>query len=329
MSAKPFAWVSPTTVDEALAAAAEGAVIKAGGLDLMDLLKEGLIAPERLVSLRGIRGLDGIEGAPGQGLRLGPLVTLARLAEEPMVRRRFRALADAAGHAATPQIRAAATLGGNLLQRPRCWYFRSEAFACRRKGGTHCFAIDGENQYHALFDNGLCAVVHPSATAVALVALGASLSLRAKRTSREVSLESIFVRPGTDVTREHNLGPGELITEIRLPELPPGAASAYGKLGEKASFDWPVAEVACVIERASGRCTRASVVLGAAAPTPHRSPEAEAALQGQPLGEAAARAAAKAAMRGATPLAQNAYKIPMFETLLRRTILAAMEEGGK
>jgi xanthine dehydrogenase YagS FAD-binding subunit len=155
------------------------------------------------------------------------------------------------------------------------------------------------------------------------------VQIRGARTSREAALESFFVRPGTDVTREHSLGPGELITEIRIPELPPGAASAYGKLGEKASFDWPLAEVACMIERAGGRCTKARVVLGAAAPTPHRSAEAEAALAGQPLGEPAARAAAKAALKGATPLAQNAYKVPMFEALLRRTILAAMEEDGK
>jgi xanthine dehydrogenase YagS FAD-binding subunit len=319
-------WSNATTLAEATAALSPGAVIKAGGIDLVDLMKEGLVAPQRLVNLRSVRGLDRIEGAPGQGMRLGPLVTLARLAEEPMIRRRFRALADAAGHAATPQIRNVATLGGNLLQRPRCWYFRSEAYPCRRKGGTSCFAIEGENQYHAIFDNGFCAVVHPSATATALVALGATLVITSAKGTREAAVESIFVGPSVDVTREHSIAPGEIITEVRIPELAPGAASAYAKLGEKESYDWPIAEVACVIERAGGRGTKARVVLGAAAPTPHRAHEAEAALAGQPLTEDVARAAAKAALRAATPLSQNAYKVPMFEALVRRTIAAAMTD---
>ncbi len=324
---RPVEWTDPTTVAEAVAALAGGGVVKAGGVDLADLMKEGLAAPPRLVNLRTVRGLDLIEEdrATG-GLRLGPLVTLARLAEEPLVRRRFRALADAAGHAATPQIRNMATLGGNLLQRPRCWYFRSEAFPCRRKGGTWCFAIEGENAYHAVFDNGYCAVIHPSATAVALVALDARITLAGPSGTREVRLESIFVRPEQDVTREHSLPPGEILTAVRVPGLPPGAASAYTKLGEKESFDWPLAEAACVLERSGGKCTRASVVLGAAAPVPWRVPRAEEALAGQPLGEESARLAAKVALRGATPLSGNAYKVHLLETILRRTLLAAMME---
>jgi xanthine dehydrogenase YagS FAD-binding subunit len=320
-------WTNPTTVAEAVAAMGQGGVIKAGGMDLLDLMKEGLIAPARLVNLRSVRGLDRIEAPAGQGLRLGSLVTLAQLAADPQVGRRFRALADAAGQAATPQVRNVATLAGNLLQRPRCWYFRSEAFPCRRKGGTYCFAIDGENQYHAIFANGLCAIVHPSATATALVALGATIQVTGPAGPREVALESIFLDPSAAITHEHNLAAGEVITSVRVPELPAGAASAYGKLAEKEASDWPLAEVACVIERAGGRCTKASIVLGAAAPTPHRVPAAEAALVGQPLTEEAAREAAKVALRGATPLSQNGYKVPMFEALVRRTIVAAMTAG--
>jgi xanthine dehydrogenase YagS FAD-binding subunit len=334
----PVEWTNPASVTEAvasLAAAAGGGsppdrdrgVLKAGGVDLADLMKEGIVAPRRIVNLRSVRGLDGIEeDREIGGLRLGPLVTLARLAGDPLVRRRFRALADAAGHAATPQIRNMATLGGNLLQRPRCWYFRAEAFPCRRKGGTVCFAHEGENGYHAIFGNGTCAIVHPSATAVALVALGALLTIAGPSGTREAKLESIFVRPEQDVTREHSLAPGEIVTAVRVPGLAPGAASAYIKLGEKESYDWPLAEVACVVDRAGGKCTRASVVLGAAAPVPWRAAEAEAALAGQPLGEEAARAAAKAAVRGATPLSGNAYKVPIFEAVVRRTLLAAMNE---
>jgi len=324
---RPVEWTDPRTVAEAVAALPGGGVIKAGGVDLADLMKEGIAAPQRLVNLRTVRGLDVIEeDREIGGLRFGPLVTLARLAAEPMVRRRFRALADAAGHAATPQIRNMATLAGNLLQRPRCWYFRSEAFPCLRKGGNHCFAIEGENAYHAVFGNTFCAIVHPSATAVALVALDARLTIAGPNGIREARLESLFVRPEQDVMREHSLAPGEVITAVRVPGLPPGAASAYTKLGEKESFDWPLAEAACVLERAGGKCTRASVVLGAAAPVPWRVPKAEEALTGQPLGEETARLAAKAALHGATPLSGNAYKVALLETIVGRTILAAMME---
>lgn len=322
-------WTNATSVAEAVAQMQAGAVAKAGGIDLADLLKERLIEPKRLVNLRTVRGLDRIEDGGDEGLRVGALVTLARLADDPLVQRRARALADAAGHAATPQIRNAATLGGNLLQRPRCWYFRSEAFSCLRKGGDRCFAIEGENQHHAIFDNGKCAVVHPSATATALVALGARLLVAGPSGAREVALESIFVRPEEDVTREHRLAPAELVTEVRIPKPAAGAASAYTKLGEKESYDWPLAEVACVIERADGKCARARVVLGAAAPVPWRARDAEAALAGKPLGEASARAAAKAALRGATPLSGNAHKLPIFEAIVRRTILAAMQEEAR
>jgi len=325
---KPVEWVDATSADEAVASLAPpGAVVKAGGIDLLDLMKEGLVVPHRLVNIRRIHAFDGIDEDRTTGhLRLGSLVTLAHIASDPLVRARARALAEAAGHAATPQIRNVATIGGNLLQRPRCWYFRSEAFPCRRKGGTACFAIEGENAYHAVFDNRTCAIVHPSATATALVALGASLSIVGKAGAREVKVESIFVRPEQDVTREHSLESDEVITAVRVPRLPPGAASAYTKLGEKESYDWPIAEAACVIERSGNRCVRASIVLGAAAPVPWRAKEAEAALAGQELGEPAARMAAKLCVKGATPLSGNAHKVQLLEVVARRTILAAMME---
>jgi xanthine dehydrogenase YagS FAD-binding subunit len=322
-------WSSPSTVAEALAALDAGAVVKAGGIDVADLMKERLLAPQRLVNVRKVAGLDRLsEDREKNELSIGPLVTLARLADDPVVRRRCRALAEAAGHAATPHIRNVATLGGNLLQRPRCWYFRAEAFECRRKGGTHCFAIEGENAYHAIFGNAFCAIVHPSATAVALVAHGARVAIASAKGTREATLESIFVRPETDVTREHALAPADLLTEVRVPALPPGAASAYTKLGEKESYDWPLAEVAVVLGRAGGRCTSASIVLGAAAPIPWRAHDAEAALLNQPLREDAARAAAKAALRGATPLSGNAYKLAIVEAVVRRTIQSAMNQEG-
>jgi xanthine dehydrogenase YagS FAD-binding subunit len=321
---KPFEWLDPSTVGAAVAQLGSGAVIKAGGVDLMDLLKEGLIAPERLVNLRAVRGLDGIVDGGG-GLRLGPLVTLARLADDAAVRGRYRALADAAGHAATPQIRNLATVGGNLLQRPRCWYFRSASFDCRKKGGDRCFAMDGENAYHAIFGNTICAAVHPSATATALVAFGAHLRVIGALGVRSVALESFFTPPEADVLRENSLGAGEIITEIVVPPPTAGTRSAYIKQGEKESYDWPLADVAVVLDLDGSRCKRASIVLGAAAPVPLRATAAEAALTGEVIDEATAGAAAEAAVEGATPLSQNAYKVKIFKAVVRRTILAALE----
>jgi xanthine dehydrogenase YagS FAD-binding subunit len=296
--------------------------VKAGGVDLMDRLKEGLDAPSRLVNLRTIPGLDYVKEESGW-LRIGPMVTLAQIAGHPLIRRRYGVLAEAALKAATPQIRNMATVGGNLLQRPRCWYFRNDEIHCLRKGGDLCFAQDGENQYHAIFDNAICAIVHPSAAACALTALRAKVEVKGKSRTREIALDDLFVRPETDFTREHVLQAGELLTEIRVPALSEATRSAYTKVGEKESSDWPLAEVAVVLEQRAGVVSKVSIVLGAAAPVPWRAATAEKVLAGKPLSEQSAREAASAAVRGATPLSGNAYKIPIFEAVVRRTILAA------
>jgi xanthine dehydrogenase YagS FAD-binding subunit len=315
-----FEWTNAKSVNDALAQSEGKAVLKAGGIDLIDRLKEGIDSPSRLVNIRTIPGLDRIS-ADANGLRVGPLVTLAQLDADKNVRANYTALADAAGHAATPQIRNMATAGGNLLQRPRCWYFRNEQFHCFKKGGNKCFAQEGENEYHAIFDNRLCAIVHPSAVGVALTALGAKLELTSKSGKREVAMEEFWVRPEQDMNRENSLAPGEMITAISVPKV--DGRSAYMKLGEKESFDWPLAEVAVVLTQSAGRVSKASVILGAAAPVPLRAKAAEAAIVGQQLTEQTARAAATAALQGATPLANNAYKLPIFEAMIRRTIIAA------
>lgn len=302
------------------------AVIKAGGIDLLDLLKENLLAPARLVNLKGIPRLDVIAEEEGGGLRVGAMATLATIAEHPLVRQRYPALAEAAGDSASPQIRNVATLGGNLLQRPRCWYFRARDFHCLRKGGGHCFAMTGENQYHAIFDNQLCAIVHPSTAATALVALGATLELvDAEGSARRVRLEDFFVSPRRDLQRENELRPQEVLTAIRLSPSTPGMRMAHLKQGEKDSFDWPLADVAVVLDLSpDGTCRSAAVILGAAAPQPHRATAAERMLIGKHIDADSARDAGRAALEGATPLAKNAYKLPLFETLVRRAILKAV-----
>jgi xanthine dehydrogenase YagS FAD-binding subunit len=316
-----FEWFEAQTLGEALnGLKAPGAQLKAGGVDLMDLMKERIIQPERLVNIRRVKGMDGI-ATDAKGLRLGPLATLARLAESPEVAP-WRALAEAAGHAATPQIRNMATLGGNLVQRPRCWYFRQEAILCKKKGGSLCYAQEGENQYHAIFDNQPCAIVHPSALGTALVAFGAVVELTSAKGAREMAFEQFFQLPSKDVRRENVLEPTEIVTAVRLPRAD-GLVSAYVKQGELESHDWPLAEVAVVLERRGDTVVRARVVLGAASPVPHRAPSAEEALVGKPVSDATARDAAKKALVGATPLAKNAYKVPMFEALVHRTVLRA------
>lgn len=322
-----FEWVEAGSLNQAFDALTDGSLIKAGGIDLMDRLKEGLDSPQRLVNIRNISGLDRIQEMP-DGLHLGPLVTLAQLDKHAAVRGKYTALADAAGHAATPHIRNMATLGGNLAQRPRCWYFRNEQFHCLKKGGGHCFAQQGENEFHAIFDNQPCAIVHPSATATALVALNSKIKLTSAKGTRELPLEQFFILPAEDVHRENVLQPGELITEVIVPAPAAGARSAYTKLGEKESFDWPIAEVAVVLDAPGGTVKTASVILGAAAPVPHRAKAAEAALAGRTVTEESARQAATAALQGATPLHSNGYKVPVFEAVIRRTILAAAGKGS-
>jgi xanthine dehydrogenase YagS FAD-binding subunit len=315
-----FTWVEPTDVASAIAAGArEGALFKAGGVDVTDLMKEHVAQPTALVNLRRVGELDFLR-VDGGTLSIGPLVTLARLAEDRRVLEGARALAQAAGWAATPQIRNLATLGGNLAQRPRCPYFRSELFHCRRKGGSECFAIVGENQDHAVFDNDLCAIVHPSGTATALVALGASLRLKGPRGERVVPIEQFFVKPEQDVTRENVLRPGELIVEVRVPV---GRRSEYVKLMQKQTFDWPLADAAVAWDGAAGSIRNARVVLGAAAPIPWRAAAAEKSLEGKSLDEAAALQAARLAVQGATPLDKNKHKVPALQAAVLRSLRAA------
>lgn len=310
----------------AVDAAAGGnvSIVKAGGIDLLDLMKEGLLAPSRVTSLKDIPALDTVFEDKG-GLRLGSMATLASLADHPLLQQRYAALAEAFASSASPQIRNVATLGGNLLQRPRCWYFRSQAYHCLRKGGGHCFAIAGENQYHAIFNNMPCAIVHPSTAATVLVALGATVELTdATGASRTLSLEDFFVPVERDLQRENDLRPHEILSAIRLPLLPEKRRVAYVRQNEKDSFDWPLADVAVALDLPpDGVCQSAAVVLGAAAPVPHRAKAAERALAGRRIDESVAAAAGRAAVEGATPLSKNAYKLPLFEALVRRAILKA------
>jgi xanthine dehydrogenase YagS FAD-binding subunit len=319
---KSFEWVQPATVAEAIAALDKtGAAPLAGGVDLLDRMKERIDAPTRLVSLRKLGELAAITH-DASGAKIGANVTLAQLAADP----KLGIVAEAAAHAATPQLRAMATLGGNIAQRPRCWYFRNETFDCKKKGGSTCFAQNGENDMHAIFANKTCAATHPSTVVTALVALDARVTIASKKNAREVELAKLFVAPETDVKREIELAPGEIITAILVPSTM--AKTAYTKQVAKQSFDWPIVDVAVALQLdGAGKCKKATIVLGAVAPTPHRAQAAERALEGAPIDEPIARAAARAAMNGATPLSDNAYKLPIVEAVIARTILDAARKS--
>ena len=319
-----FAFVETRTVDEALSQLSDGAVVKAGGIDLLDLMKEDIVSPPKLVNIRNIDSLRGIN-TDLNGLRLGPLSTLSEIAAHPEIQQRYTALSDAAGHAATPQVRNMATLGGNLMQRPRCWYFRSSDFDCKKKGGASnaCHAHAGQNQYHAIINNGTCAMVHPSSTAVPLLAMGAQVELTSKSGKRTVPMSEFYIAPEESLVNETVVQKGELITGIFVPTPETGTRSAYQKYGEKESFDWPLADAGVVLVMDGTRCRKAAIVLGVAAPTPLRSAAAEAILTGAVIDEATARAAAKAAMQPATPLSQNGFKTQLFQTAIYRTVLLA------
>ncbi len=336
-----FEWTSPQTLAQALEMrmtttaasmlssdgqpASGAAILKAGGIDLLGLMKDGLLQPARIVNLQAIAELGQIIQQTDGTMRVGANVTLAQIASDQGLRTRYPALADAAGNSASPQLRQVATIGGNLLQRPRCWYFRSLHHHCARKGGATCFAFGGENEYHAIFGQEGCAIVHPSTAATALVALAAKVELASgDGTRRIVALEKFFVAPATDIRRENDLRSGEILTAVLLPATGPRVRSVHLREGELESFDWPIADVAVVLDSdVDGQCRSASVVLGAAAPVPYRAKGAEAALTGRRVSDETARRAAQAALTGATPLEKNAYKVPVFEALVRRAIIQA------
>jgi xanthine dehydrogenase YagS FAD-binding subunit len=323
---RSFSYVLPDTLEQASQQAAlKGAVLKAGGIDLLDLLKADLIAPDSLVNLSHIKNPAMREIAvKDDGVHVGALVTLAQVAGNSSVP---AVVAEAAGKAATPQIRNMATVGGNLAQRVRCWWFRSATFPCARKEGNQCYAQQGENKYHAVFDNSECAAVAPSSLAPPLVVLDAVVVT----TKRRIPIEQFFVPTTVDITKEHVLEPGEIITEVVIPKATAGWKNAYREAGERESQDWQLLSASVALDMNGSTVNAARIALGAVAVVPYRVQDVENALKGKPVNAANAARAADLAFAKAKPYAENAYKVPMGKTVLKRAILAAAglpELGG-
>jgi xanthine dehydrogenase YagS FAD-binding subunit len=325
-----FEMITPTDVASASRLLAEdGHVAIAGGVDVVDLSKQSIVSPAALVNLKALKELGGIEVRPSGELRLGATVKLSEVAEHPAIRAKFTAIAEAAGEAATPQIRNLGTVGGNLLQRPRCWYFRNPDVNCLKKGGDTCYSIGGLNRYHAILGGGPSFIVHPSNLAPALIAMRASATIvgpagsDGRPTERTVELEKFFTLPNVDPKRENSLKPGEIITEVIVPAPSARVRSHYLEAREKQSFDWPLVSVAVALDGDAKTVRDARVVMGAVAPVPWRSLEAEAVLKGATLDESRVRAAAEAALKGAQPMSDNAYKIVIAKVIVRRAIMHA------
>lgn len=331
---KAFEWMSPTTVNEAVEMLKSAPATSdpddaarpiAGGQDLLTTMKEYITRPTRVVNLKGIRGLDRIEGDAKAGLTIGALVTLTQLEESSVVRKGFPGLSEAAHSVATPQIRNLGTVGGNLCQRPRCWYYRLDDVICIKKGGSECYAATGENKYNAIFGGGPSYIVHPSDLAPMLVALGASVSVVGPEGKRTIPLDKFFTLPSEgSIRRENVLKNDELITHILVPPSRFAANSTYLKFKERESLDFALSAVAAAVELDSNKTVlQARIVLGGVAPTPWQVPQAEEFLKGKSLNSAVLAEAAKKALAGAKPLEKNAYKIPLTETLVRRALAKA------
>jgi xanthine dehydrogenase YagS FAD-binding subunit len=316
-----FAYVRPTSLDEALKHLADGSArVHAGGTDLLGCLRDGAFGAKTVVSLSALGGLRGIEETP-EGVAVGAMTPLAEVAASPLLRERYTALAEAAAQVASPQLRHQGTLGGNVCQKPRCWYYRGD-FPCLRRGGDLCSAYAGENELHAVVGGGPCYFVHPSDTAPALAALGALAHVQGPQGARTVPLDRFFVPPDKDVRRETVLEPGEILTKLLLPKPAAGTRSTYRKVRARASFDFALVGAAIALQVQGGQVARARVVFSGIAPVPWPAPAVEKALTGHRLDASAIARAAEAAVQKLAPLEKNGYKVPLLRGLVQERLEA-------
>jgi xanthine dehydrogenase YagS FAD-binding subunit len=321
---KQFLLYDPTSLEEAvelLGTDPARVELLAGGMDLLGRLKKRIDTPARVVNLKSVPDLASLQENAG-GLSLGPLLTLSELAENPTVLAKYRAVAEAAKSVGSVQIRNAGTLGGNLCQRPRCWYFRHRDYVCLQKHGTTCFAQAGESRYHAILGGGPCFFGHPSDLAPALIAFDATVRLAGPQGERTMPLESLYCLPAEKLAYGLTLAPGEILAEVRLPAPRPGTRSTYAKFKEKPSFDFALAGVAAVVSFKAGKVAHARIALSGVAPAPWHAAEAEKALLGAKLDEPLARRVADLVVANNVPLADNSYKIPLTRALVRRALLS-------
>ena len=326
---RPFEYASPTTKEQAvglLGTAWGQAEILAGGTDLLALMKDDVVHPKRLVNIKQIKEMNGVTAGP-KGLRIGALTTLGELADNVNVIKDYPALAEAINDAASPQIRNMATLGGNLCQRPRCWYFRGGFGLLPKSESGKDLVANGENRYHAILGNdGPAKFVSPSSIVPVLIAYGAFLRLIGPQGMRVQSVEHFYVIPKSENQREHDLKPNEILAEVILPPIR-NLRVAHYEIRQKEAFDWPLAVAAVALNMNGSDLFGCRLVLGYVAPIPWRAGDGEAALnraaRDHGITEEAAKAAAEGALQTATPLSHNAYKVQLAKVAVKRVIMKA------
>jgi xanthine dehydrogenase YagS FAD-binding subunit len=282
-------------------------------------VKDRIVQPDVIVNLKPIKGLNQLTAGSG-GTMIGGLVTLDALSGDARIQRQYAVLAEAAGSVATPQIRNVGTIAGNVCQRPWCWYYRN-GFQCLKAGGTQCFSVSGENQFHAILGGGPSYIVHPSDTAPALVALDATFRIVGPSGERQVPAADFFVLPRQNVAAENVLANDEVLASVHIPAAASGMRSVYEKVLDREAWTHAVVSAAVVLRMDGQICRGARVVLGGVAPIPWRLPEVDRLLTGQRITEEVAARAGELAVAGARPLAKNAYKVPLTSALVRRTVL--------
>ena len=327
---RPFKHFNATSVDEALSLLKEyggKARLMAGGTDLLTVLKDQILEdyPDALINIKTIPGLDNIQEDAG-GLKIGALAKLCDIVLSPSVQAQYPALSQAAASVASPEIRSMGTIGGNLCQDVRCWYYRyphqmGGRILCHHKGTGPCHAIKGDNRYHAIMGGKACFAVCPSDTAIALGALNARLTIVGPEGQRKIPIHDLFTASGT------TLGPAEILTEIQVPSPPEGTRQRFLKFTLRKPIDFAIVSVASVIAMENGLCRDARIVLGAVAPTPLRAERAEEAIKGKVIDASTAEDAARAAVSGARPLSRNAYKIEIAKVLVKRAILPSQTDS--
>ena len=315
-----FSYARPKALGDALKLLKNGTVALAGGTDLITLVRHGIARPNALVDLTGIEGLRGITREKGRGIRIGALTPLSDVEHSTELAKSLPIVPESLRDAATPQIRNMGTVGGNLLQRNRCWYFRDEGVPCWLKGGTRCFAVDGENRYHAVIGAHQCWMVSPSDLAPALIACDAEIEIASSLGKRRMKLAELFVAPHGRERREHALRAGELITAVRIPESATLRRGTYQKAMERKAWSFAIVSVAASARIRDGKASDVRLVLGGVAPVPWRVPAAEKLLEGSALDDNACRAAADALLDSAEPLRDNGYKVTLARELVRRAL---------
>ncbi|HXI29333.1 MAG TPA: xanthine dehydrogenase family protein subunit M [Vicinamibacterales bacterium] len=320
-----FELYQPASVDDAIKLLDRNgadAMVLAGGLDNMDWLKDRLKKPKVVVDLTNIAELRGIKEVNG-GLEIGAMTTLTEVVRHPVVREKFSILMDAAEHVASPQIRNQGTIGGNVSQDTRCWYYRG-GWTCYRAGGNICYADTptAVNREHAIFDADRCVAVNPSDTAPALVALDAQMVIRGPKGERVLNAEDYWIGPGTDITRMNVLAPNELLVAIRIPSTMAGAQFYFEKVRDRQVWDFPLVNVASAIKANGANIGEARLVVNAVAATPRRLKNVETFVVGKPRNEETAKAAGQMAVEGAVTLRHNGYKVPLMRNLVARALRA-------